>query len=294
VRLLTADEWYAGVRSVRWGFELDSRYPVATATFVPGDGAVVPIQRSNRAWRRRPQLQCAAAALIQPEHPRLRDVKRHAERLLSDGNNAPVSLPALLGSKPEKLLEKLYQAMCGVCPHKTHDIEKFSLQSGSQRIRGPGEALSTEGGATCVDLVLAFAGALELAGLSPLFILVRPQGEPDLHALAGCILDRSLEFPKFCKDAQALHAVIPSKLRVVDVTGFTQGQDFPAACKSGEDLLSTAQFFYAIDIAACRSGVLPLPWVPWLGKGARWRTAPALEDVLPATAGFMEREPDRS
>jgi hypothetical protein len=269
VEVLAPDEWCAGVGWDGRQFFLDPGVEVAEADWgLAGAAAVAPTYR-ERDWAGPWALPAATAALVLPAAPRVTRIKQHAAGMLDIivGRRLVPLEEWVAGDADQKtaVVQAAFVALADLYPRAFHDIEKFSMERLSQRVRLPEEAVGggadadyapfqprppREGqahpggsGATCVDYALLFCGVLEACGLEPLFVLVGCGGV--CHALVGCWLrppgadgDRA----PLLTDPAPVSRWLARKgtLLVVDVTEFARGRSFAEACALGEGRLGRA------------------------------------------------------
>jgi len=287
IELLTPDEWCHGV----WKYEedenlvLDSTVELLEATFELPLGGMFHVDPVEMVWKGTPPLQASTAALVMSEnppvlaitkHPQVTDIKEHAISLLTAITDEPrVSLADWVSGTPEQqkqVVRAVFAALHQLYPKAYHDIEKFSMEARSQRIRFPDELANKDGtrrhGATCVDFAVLMCAVLEACGLRPLFILVGT-GDSICHALVGVWLydprEEEEKVALLTNATEVYQYVSKGDILAVDVTEFSKGKNFRDACALGKDCLNSPKHFcYALDLFAVREeyGIKPLPWVP--------------------------------
>ncbi len=194
------------------------------------------------------------AAFATPNHPRITDVL-HAARKTLQSQGQQQELEGYQSRDPRRVTELAQAVYLTV---KALDIgysnPPASFEVGGQKVRGVEQVLS-ERLATCLDLTLLMAGALEQIGLHPLVIL--EQG----HAFPGVWLTEwSLPTP-WIDDPSAIKKRIDlGECIVFDSSAAAAGVSFAEASKIAyEKVKSTATFRFALDIhTARRAGVGPI------------------------------------
>ena len=197
IEVLPPDEWCAGVaydETVKQ-FVLDSTVELCRATVDVPPGGVVVAQPSDACWQSSPPLQAATAALVLPQHSRVAEIKNCVVSLLGGimGNQRVALFECVTGTPEQQtqVVQAVFIALAELYPNAFQDVEKFSLENRSQRIRFPDEAVSpdtaTRHGGTCVDFALLACAVLADCGLYPLFLLVGT-APYNCHALVGCWL----------------------------------------------------------------------------------------------------------
>lgn len=168
-----------------------------------------------------------------------------------------------------------------------------SFESAGQRVRF-GEQMLRSNLATCLDLSLLFAGAIEAAGLRPLVLM--HQG----HAYVGCWLVEDSFAEPSRDDLQSIRKRVElDEIVVFESTLCCEGSagDFTHAVAAARQHLGKDPIFqYAIDIHRARaSGIRPLP----IGRGdggidveAAARAAKTIPLAGASRAGEREFAPD--
>ena len=273
IDLLTANEWCAGVACVEYddgnyAFRLNSTVELYGITINMPPGGKDQRQQFEEEWTGVPPLQAATAALVLPQHSRIAEIKRQAVTILPGiVEQEKISLDEWSKGTPHqriRVVEAIYEAFVVLYPQSYHDIEDFSLETWSQRIRFPGETLTAipgrVHGATCVDYALLWCAVLERCGLSPFFVLVGTEAFL-CHALVGCRLVDDAPSGALLTESAALQQ--PGKILLVDITEFSKGAKFSSVCALGGACLEKPyQFCYALDIKAAYTEykIEPLPW----------------------------------
>jgi len=272
IGLLTPDEWCAGVSIRGKRFVRDPTVELSNATIELPSGGTVHAHPIEMSWSGDPPLQAATAVLVLPMHPRVAEIKNHAITLLAAIADAPrVSLDEWVSGTSQQqtqVVQAVFAALADLYPKAHQDIEKFSLQVRSQRIRLPDEAVNGDiaqrHGATCVDFALLVCAVLAACGLNPLFILVGTRART-CHAMVGCWLGgASASGPLLTSVTDIQQYVRNGYMLAVDVTEFSKGNNFRQACELREDCLQPPnQWCYALDVMAAydERRIEPLPWV---------------------------------
>lgn len=135
--ILMPDEWMAGVASIEGQLVLDSTLEwVRAQGTVPPGGICIQREKYREEWEGIPPVQVAVASLVMPEHPVVRNLKEESQ--LKHGKpfaecSAVEVMEALVGH---------LKTRCASFP----DIEKYSLEHGSQRVRLPHEIFPSPDG----------------------------------------------------------------------------------------------------------------------------------------------------
>ncbi|TWI67730.1 AAA domain-containing protein [Pseudoduganella lurida] len=179
-----------------------------------------------------------------------------------------------------KQVSALYSAILAEELHYANPPASFG--SDGQKIRTPERVLDTKV-ATCLDLVMLFAAALEQAGLHPVVLL------REGHAWVGVWLVETSFPTALVDDAQAVRKRVHSgELMVFETTGVAGGQrpTLRWACATGvEQLDDEERFAYAVDIRRARElQIRPLPSRSAAapeGAPTDVHDVPAIEDMPP-------------
>jgi very-short-patch-repair endonuclease len=202
-------------------------------------------------WAGITQLPELLAAFVQPNDPAVEHVlKKAAEVLRQAGKNS-----ALNGYQDNskarvwELASALWSAVCSLS--LDYSAPPASFERTGQKVRSPGHIVDS-GLATCLDLTLLFAAALEQMGLNPIVILT--QG----HSFTGCWLKSEELAAVAVDDVTALRKRIGLQELVVFETTLATGSNPPAFSHAvergtvqfepGED----EKFRLAIDIRRAR------------------------------------------
>jgi very-short-patch-repair endonuclease len=217
------------------------------------------------------------AAYIQPDHPVVaRILGRAAQLLKRTGQDGFSGYRRQTREAVGKQIAAIYASFRE--EHLAYVNPPASFETSGQRVRLP-DQIESEKRATCLDLVLLFAAALEHVGLHPLVLFKKD------HAWLGCWLDEapSLSSP-FDEDGHTLrkrHAV--GEIHVLELTCVCQASVLAAqAARAGaEHLAAEAEFVGVLDVhVARRTGIRPLP-VRVAGRFVLPAAAPAGADALP-------------
>ncbi|MGB0332366.1 MAG: DUF4011 domain-containing protein, partial [Planctomycetota bacterium] len=132
-----------------------------------------------------------------------------------------------------------------------------SFETEGQRVRFP-EAIEEARLATCLDVSLLAAAAMEQAGLHPIVVVIRG------HAFVGAwLVERTFSNPLVEEPLRLSKRVELAEICVFDPTGACHrpSPDFAGAREVAErELLDRSAFRFAVDVArARRGGMLPLP-----------------------------------
>jgi very-short-patch-repair endonuclease len=220
---------------------------------------IVPVRLLARdEWGGVADMAQLLPAFILPNDPAVfRVLRSAAERLAEHGHSS--ALDGYQSNDPKRaymLAAAVYSAIAGLRTHYAQPPASF--ESRGQKIRGPSKILH-DSIATCLDITLLFAAALEAAGLNTVCILL------DGHAFSGVwLVKRTL--PKTVENdvAEIRKAIGARELVVFETTGVTYrpAMTFEQAKKIGEAKLGenpSERFVSAVDIARSRSaGIMPL------------------------------------
>jgi len=207
-------------------------------------------------WNGASSLPELLAAFVMPNHPALQRIPTAAsQRLVEWGEGG--SLSGYQEGDPSgvrKTAAAIYHALadCGV----RYANPPASFEETGQKIRTPDQVFDHRL-ATCLDISVLLAGALEQVGLHPLLLLVEG------HAFLGVWLDEVGGLPVAATDDP-----LPIRKRfdagdliVFDSSSAVNGVPFEQAESTGRaHLQDTGSFRLAIDVAVARSaGIRPLP-----------------------------------
>lgn len=130
------------------------------------------------------------------------------------------------------------------------------FEKSGQRIRLPSEVIAKREG-TCVDLAVLYCSVLESMGLNTVIFIVKE------HAFAGFwLIDDHATDIVTSDPSRFTRSIRNGELRAVECTMFVSGNTstFEAATNAALARLEDVESFeYAVDIAAARSTILPIP-----------------------------------
>jgi hypothetical protein len=193
-----------------------------------------------------------AAAFVTPNHPAIATILRAASDQLDDwGGDASLSG---YQSKDRRriflMAAAIYAALRGL--GVTYVNPPASFEREGQRVRLPG-AIAQYRLATCFDMALLAASALEACGLHPLVILVEG------HAFTGVWLDDECFADSFVDDGLALRKRIElGEITAFDPTVATHASSnatFEFAVNEAQRRLREVSFVGAIDVRRARKAV---------------------------------------
>ncbi|GEO95183.1 DUF3320 domain-containing protein [Kocuria turfanensis] len=197
------------------------------------------------------------AAFITPNAPAVRQILDGASDLLAERTGSP-SLDGYQ-SGPERAVEigrALYDALAAF---EIRYIEPpASFEATGQKVR-PVEQVLSERWGTCLDLTVAYAAALEQAGLHP--VVVRVPG----HAFAG-FLTAEAQLPELAlADRGVLQNFVRGGLLLpVETTALVAGQDIgfdDARQATARHWGPDGEVLHVLDVAAAHRRIRPLPRV---------------------------------
>jgi very-short-patch-repair endonuclease len=200
-----------------------------------------------------PQL---LAAFVLPNHPVVADVLKDARTPLESLTGNP-ALDGYQSGNPRRIAamaEAIYQTIQarGI----TYSNPPASFELTGQKIRTPEQVIGDQV-ATCLDVSVFVAAALEQAGLHPLIVLV--QG----HAFPGVWLEDHLVPEGFIDDAAMLRKLVElGRLMIFDSSATVTRPALPIseARRVAVKCLETAPLRCAVDIAGSRiQRFRPLP-----------------------------------
>ena len=220
---------------------------------------IVPVRLLARdEWGGVSDMAQLLPAFIMPNDPAIfRVLRSAAERLAGHGHSS--ALDGYQSNDPKRaymLAAAVYSAIAGLGVHYAQPPASF--ESRGQKVRGPSK-IAHDSIATCLDITLLFAAALEAAGLNTVALLL------DGHAFAAVwLVKRTL--PKTVENdvAEIRKAIAARELVVFETTGVTHrpAMTFEQAKRVGETKLeenAPQRFISAVDIARSRSaGIMPL------------------------------------
>lgn len=201
-------------------------------------------------------LQQLLAAFVLPNHPVIAELLAAARAPLQELTGDP----ALDGyqSRSPKRVQAIAEAIYRTIQSRgiTYSNPPASFEKVGQKIRTP-EQIIQQQVATCLDVSVLVAAALEQAGLQPVVVLVRG------HAFPGVWLEEYPAADGVIDDVAAVRKLVGlGRLMVFDssATVVRPAKSFADARRTGEQILETAQFNCLLDIAGARlEGFRPLP-----------------------------------
>ncbi|KUG60124.1 hypothetical protein AVL61_09230 [Kocuria rosea subsp. polaris] len=262
---------------------LDEARTVSLRINATVDGAVATGTTSVRLlardeWYARsiPEL---LAAFITPNAPAVRQILDRAADLLKE-RTGDSSLDGYQ-SGSERAVEigrAVYDALASFGIRYTEPPASF--ESTGQKIR-PVDRMLSERWGTCLDLTVAYAAALEQAGLNP--VVVRVPG----HAFAG-FLTAEAQLPELALGDRGLlqNFVRGGLLLPVETTALVEGKDVgfdDARQATARHWGSDGEVLHVLDVAAAHRRIRPLPRVLVEGDTVVIEVEKAPEALLPGT-----------
>ncbi len=208
------------------------------------------------------------AAFVTPNDPAVAGLLREASGLLSAAgrSGALEGYQARSRQRSWEILQGIWAAVSA--RGLTYAEPPASFESDGQKIRSPAD-IEAHGLATCLDLALLFAAAIEQAGLHPLIVLTRG------HALAGAWLQPQTLPALLVDDAMELRkAADQQDLVLFETTMATAASPQPFARAIDEarrqiDAAHEEAFGFALDVRQARArGIHPLGAVTERGPAA--------------------------
>ncbi len=203
-----------------------------------------------------PELLCA---FVMPNHPAVQGIVAKAATWLEKWKGDPSVLgyttrnPNEVRMQMAAVYEAIKQEAIAYC------LPPASYETVGQKIRTPDEVTGQKM-ATCLDLAVLYASALEAMSLNPLIMIHKE------HAYIGCWLEEKSFAECVQDDVSALlkrTAEGIDEIAVAECTLMTAGKNasFEEACKiAKEQLVKEDDFRMAIDVERCRGGnIRPLP-----------------------------------
>lgn len=249
----------------------ESRYPV--------------IALARNEWGGAQYMPELLAAFVTPNDPAVQGLLKEASRILGAAGkeNSLEGYQARSRKRSWEIVSGIWAAVCrrGV----TYAEPPASFGRQGQKIRLP-SMIEEQGLATCLDIALLFAAAIEQAGLFPLVVFTEG------HALVGVWLQPQTLPSLTVDDSMEIRkAIAQEELVLFEATMATSRQALPfsRAVAEGKRQVSEAHedsFVYALDIRQARGrGILPLSSLagPAAGLHAGYadtsRAEPPLEDA---------------
>lgn len=203
-----------------------------------------------------PELLCA---FVMPNHPAVQGIVAKAATWLEKWKGEPSILgystqnPNEVRMQMAAVYEAIKQEAIAYC------LPPASYETVGQKIRTADEIVGQKM-ATCLDLAVLYASALEAMSLNPLIMIHKE------HAYIGCWLEEKSFAECVQDDVSALlkrTAEGIDEIAIAECTVMTAGKNvsFEDACKTAKELLAKEDDFrMAIDVERCRGGnIRPLP-----------------------------------
>ncbi len=240
------------------------------------------------SWPGASALPEVLAAFVMPNAPFVTELlSSAAQRLARAGHE-----PALSGYQSRDpihalhMVEAIYGALLDA--QISYVNHPASFESEGQRVRFPA-AIEQARLATCLDVSLLAAAAMEQAGLHPIVVIIRG------HAFVGAwLVERTFSNPLVEEPLRLSKRVELAEICVFDPTGACHrpSPDFAGAREVAErELLDRTAFRFAVDVArARRGGMLPLPTFAEGGGGGS--SAGVAASGAAATASARDLEAD--
>jgi very-short-patch-repair endonuclease len=231
-------------------------------------------------------------AFVMPNDPAIaRILRAAAERLLANGHGS--GLDGYQSGDPQRaylLCAAIYSAIAGLALHYAEPPASF--ESRGQKVRRPG-TIEEDRLATCLDLTLLFAAALEAAGLHPILLMFGG------HAAVGVWLVKRTFANAIENDQMEVRKALASReLIILETTGVTHrpAMTLETARHALDSRMSeeeASSFVAAIDVRRARSGgITPLASHEPLQRGASddpsGDTPSAVDLSLPDALTFSE------
>lgn len=199
------------------------------------------------------------AAFVTPNSPVILDLLSRAADLLSERTGDP-SLQGYQEGR-ERALQigaAIYDAMAGTAIRYLSPPASF--ETDGQKIRSA-ETVLTDRWATCLDLAVTFAAAIEQAGLNPVIVMKRG------HAFAGFLVTDSKLSDVVLTDSTMMSNLVRSNLLVtVELSAAVEGRALPfeaarTATEEHWDPSRIGEVSFVLDVASARRRIRPLPKV---------------------------------
>ena len=218
------------------------------------------------SWPGASTLPEVLAAFVMPNAPFAAELLSSAAQRLERAGHEP-ALSGYQSRDPVHALhmvEAIYGALLDA--QISYANHPASFESEGQRVRFPA-AIEQARLATCLDVSLLAAAAMEQAGLHPIVIIIRG------HAFVGAwLVERTFSNPLVEEPLRLSKRVDLAEICVFDPTGACHrpSPDFAGAREVAErELLDRTVFRFAVDVArARRGGMLPLPTFADGGPGS--------------------------
>lgn len=219
------------------------------------------------------------AAFITPNAPAVRQVLDRAADLLKERTGDPSLDGYQSGSdRAVEIGRAIYDALASFGIRYTEPPASF--EATGQKIR-PVERMLAERWGTCLDLTVAYAAALEQAGLNP--VVVRVPG----HAFAGFLTEEA-QLPELALADRGLlqNFVRGGLLLPVETTALVDGRDVSfddARQATARHWGADGEVLHVLDVAAAHRRIRPLPRVRVEGGTVVVEVEKAPEVSLPGT-----------
>lgn len=199
------------------------------------------------------------AAFILPNDPTVAHILKDASGILAAAGRKDAIDGYQSGSRGRswELVAAIWAAVAG--RGFTYAEPPTSFETQGQKVRTPGE-IADQGLATCLDVALLFAAAVELAGLNAVVALVEG------HAFVGAWLQPETLPSLTVEDPAELRKAVASDVMVLFEATLALGaspQSFEAAMREAGRRIAEEneeKFVYALDIKSARSrDITPIP-----------------------------------
>ncbi|MEZ5966577.1 MAG: DUF3320 domain-containing protein [Planctomycetota bacterium] len=249
-----------------------------TARVVQGDAVLAEHEAAVevlplRVWPGLRTLPELLAAFVLPDDPAVADVLVRAVMHLrtTTGSGALDGYRARDPARSAAIARAVFDAVRDLSIVETPPTDDFV--GNGQQVCSPGELVKLRR-ASCLELGLFYAGAIEQAGLRPLIVLANGR------AFAGVWLGEDGFAEAALEDGLRLRKRVDlGEMAVIDLAAATAEApaDFEAACRRARRHLDELDgFACAVDVARCRAvGVLPSPASSPGTVGATPATMPA-------------------
>jgi very-short-patch-repair endonuclease len=246
---------------------------------------------ARNQWGGLAHLPDMVAAFVQPNEPFIDRLLSQAAELLREAGKNPALNGYQGGAKHAWEIASALWASVGAMG-LNYALPPASFEHTGQKVRSPGQ-VSDSGVATCLDLTLLFAAALEQAGLNP--ILVFTQG----HSFVGVWLKKEEFTTTVVDDVTALRKRIRLKELIVFETTLATQRPLPPfsyAIDRGSSQLSEEQeqsFELCVDVRRARmQRIKPLASAEANGTVAGQPSQPAVARPTVEEAPDLPDEPD--
>lgn len=193
------------------------------------------------------------AAFVTPNAPGTSQWLEHARSVLQR-MRVEDAFDGYQSEKPERAVELAAAIYGAVAAAGIGYISPpASFEKTGQRVR-MADRIFSDGTATCLDLSLGMAAAIEQAGLDPVIVLV------DGHAFPGVWTRKEHPLTTVTRQgAEVRNRIRLGELVVFDSSPACSGTPFRAASAATEPMLRDGSFMAMVDVRACRNyGIHPL------------------------------------